>query len=504
MRQSHEFFLMLRPRSALRRLGQLDDPLAVRRFLLGEEDQRHQNQFHHRHTIKVLNFLYPPFLRRITGAPMITILLLALLQAPDELPTFLATLEKDRAKGATNEVLLKKIDEWSQGKPEDVLARIAWNRALIESTIRINALFVEGLKKRIGKQVTVGRSTGLLKEVKADRVVIAVPGGTMEVEFAAVPFDARLDDIKKEGLLPATSAEEAVFRFAGGKSVPAMSTALALAGDDRDRALAAIAGWVLQETDKAFAAGFSTKAAEDFAATWAKQADLMNAAGGALRKFVDTVLAPNLVEQADAVLEKDRKEARKLLDLAASLCRADDIVAKVSERRWNVLDKNEWMRIPLESLNTRGGTLEGTKMVWEDTEMGGDKGESIEVKSLTVSWEETSGIRARIKPGTAKYVAMRVGLDSPSAYHSVNFQAAEPMVFHTLYADRGAEGKNSGGKKIGKKADYDFRAEHNGKRWRFTVDAVEVYTGEGSDPSILFFVVGDGKAELLSLEVRKK
>ena len=44
---------------------------------------------------------------------MLALLLALLLQAPDDLAAFLASLEKDRQKGATNEALLKKIDEWS-------------------------------------------------------------------------------------------------------------------------------------------------------------------------------------------------------------------------------------------------------------------------------------------------------------------------------------------------------------------------------------------------------
>src|SRR5688572_5359198 len=129
---------------------------------------------------------------------MIAILLSVLLQAPADLSAFLASIEKDRAAGATPEALVQKIDAWAQGKSDAVRARLAWNRALHQATARVDALFMDGLKQRVGKQVTIGRSSGVLKEVKADRIVLGVPGGSMEVELSSIAFDVRLADVKKQ------------------------------------------------------------------------------------------------------------------------------------------------------------------------------------------------------------------------------------------------------------------------------------------------------------------
>ncbi len=436
---------------------------------------------------------------------MTALLLLAFLQAPDDLAGFLAGLEKERAKGATSEDLLKKLDAWAQGKPADVAVRIGWNRGLLEATIKIDELFVEGLKRRVGKPVKLGPHSGTIKEVKADRLVLGVHGGMVEIRFSEVAYDVRLEDIKKENLLPAKSVEEAIFRFAGGRSIAALATARALPeGDDRDRALAAMAGWVLQEIDRTLAAGPTLKAAEEFGTTWAKQPELVAAADGAIRKYIDTVLAPKLVDEADAILEKDRKGARKHLEVAASMCKAEEIAQKISERRWAVLDKNEWMRIPLESLSAMGGKLEGSKIAWEDEEKGMERAATLQVGSLPVSWEEISGVRAKIKPGNCTHVDLRLGVGDPAINHSMTYQAAEPLIFHVKFEERGKEGKTSPPKKITKKADYEFKAERAGNRWKFFIDMTELNTADGGDAVSIVFVVNDGKAELLSLELRKK
>ena len=429
--------------------------------------------------------------------------LLAILQAPDDLVAFLASLEKDKS---TLQQKLEKIDAWSTGKSEDVLARLAWNKGLTESAIRIDALFVEGLKKRVGKQVTFGRTTGVLKEVKPDRVVLGVAGGTIDLEFAAIAHDVRLEDIKKEGLLPAQSAEEAIFRFAGTKSVAALATALALpAGNDRERAFAAIAGWALQETDKALAAGPTVKAAENFAATWGKQAELLAAADGALRKFVDVTLGPKLVEEADAVLEKDRKEARKLLDLASALCKADDIREKVSERRWAVMDKGEWMAIPLDAISEDGGELKGSALAYEDTNEEKEKLTGLRIKSLGVGWDEISGVKARVKPIKGDIIDMRFSFTDPAEEHSVAVHIKEGMGWRGHFV-AGKEPKIGAGstRKVPKKADYEFIAQWEGKKWKYSVGATEIDTFQAGEPKELYFFASDGNAELLSLQIRKK
>ncbi|HZN63131.1 MAG TPA: hypothetical protein VFC90_12060, partial [Planctomycetota bacterium] len=361
---------------------------------------------------------------------------------------------------------------------------------------------------RIGKQVTLQRSTGVVKDVKGDRVVLTVAGGTIELKFSEIAYDVRLDDIKKEGLLPAKSAEEAVFRFAGGKSVAALATARGLpAGDDQSRALGAIAGWVLQEIDKSLAAGPTVKAAEELAAGWAKQADLVAAGNGSIRKFIDAVLAPKLVEEADALVEKDRKQARKLLDLAASLCKSDDIAAKVAERRWAVLDKGEWMALSLDALAYDGGELKGKVLAYEDTEKTEkNKVTGLRITSLGISWDEISGIRARVKPGKTDMFDMRVIFGKGRESHSVVVQPNEGMGYRVHFQE-GKEPKVGAGssRKVPKKADYEFTAQWEGKKWKVSVSGTEIDSFEmAEDPMELMFIASDGSAELLGLQVRRK
>ena len=274
---------------------------------------------------------------------MTIILLLALLQTPDDLPGFLAQLEQERAKGATPAELLEKLDAWAQGKPAEVQARIAWNRALIETTARLDAVFVESLQRRVGKAVTFGRISGTVREVKKDRVVLGVSGGQVDVEFKSIPHDVRIADLKKERFLPENSLEEAVFRFAGGKSQAALVQARALAeSSSKQRALDAFAGFALQQCDADLAAGKVQKVAEDLVATWAKEADL--------------------VEASDGALEKDRKGAKKLLELAAALCKAPEVAKQISDRRWGVLERGEWQALPVATLTFAGGTVDGSKI----------------------------------------------------------------------------------------------------------------------------------------------
>ncbi|HEY3226287.1 MAG TPA: hypothetical protein VGK61_04740 [Planctomycetota bacterium] len=437
---------------------------------------------------------------------MALLLALILLQAPDDLGKFLADLEKERAKGAPPAELLKKLELWSQGRPPDTLARLAWNRALLETTVRIDTLFLEGLQRRVGKPVSLGRNSGTIREVKKDRLILIVPGGQIEVEFSSIPPDVRIDDLKKEKLLPEKSFEEAVFRFSGSRTPAAMSFARALTDDsEKARALAAVAGCVLQAADRTLAAGGPVKTAEELAATWSKHADLVEAADGAVRNFLDTVLGPKLVAEADAVLAKDRKAARRILEMAAGLCRSPEIAKEISDRRWSVLEKGEWMKLPLESLAKKGGTLDGTKLAWQDDNPGMESAESIDFDALPVPWDQISGIRAKVRPGTATHVDMRLGFGVPARYHSAVFQAKEPLVFYSYMAGRQEPGKASPGKSIAKKPEYELRAEGAGSRWRFSVDATELQVVELDDaPSQLLFVINDGRSELISLDVRKK
>jgi len=437
---------------------------------------------------------------------MAFLLALILLQAPDDLGKFLADLERERGRGVAPAELLKKVELWAQGRPADALDRLAWNRVLLEATVRVDTLFLEGLQGRVGKPVALGRHTGTLRELKKDRLVLEVPGGKVEIEFSAIAPDVRIDDLKREKLLPDKSLEEAVFRFAVNRVPASMTFARALPEEsDRLRALAAFAGWALQEGDRLLATGGPVRAAEEFAAVWAKHADLVEAGGGAIRKFLETVIGPKLVVEADAVLAKDRKGARRILELAAGLCRKPELAKGIFDRRWNLMEKGEWMKLLLEGLTPTGGKIDGTKIAWQDDEPGMEVGGTLDLGDLPLPWDQITGFRAKIRPGTTRYVDLRLGIGVPARFHSACFQTKGPSVFYVYYPGRGESGKGGEVKSIAKKAEYEFRAETTGSKWRFWVDTTELHAEESDDTATkLIFVNDDGKSELISLEVRKK
>ena len=437
---------------------------------------------------------------------MALLILLALLQDPETLPDFLAALEKDRAKGATPVELLKKLDAWSKEKPPEILERLAWNRALLETTIRVDLLFVDGLKPRVGKEITLGRYTGTLREVKKDRLIMAVGGGQIEMEFAKITPDVFIDDLKRVKLLAAKSLEEAIYRFAMKPSPGAMAVAHALPDvAEKGRALAAVAGWVLQEADRNLAAGGAMKAAEPLSSLWAKEPGLVEAAGGAIRKFIDRDLSPKLIAAADANLQKDRATARRILEMTAGLCRSAILSKQVTEKLWTVMESGEWMKVPLEALVRVGGSLEGSKVVWEDLAKGSSAAAMIDCAFLPVAWAHVSGLRAKIRPGNARYVDLRLGWGDPMKFHAAAYQHNGPGVFYVYYPGLESPGKSSSAKEIARKAEYEFRAEAEGRKWKFSVDAVTLQEADADGPpGKLQLITDEGKSELTSLEVRKQ
>lgn len=430
---------------------------------------------------------------------MIALLLVFVLQAPGDLAAFQKTLDEARAKGATPEELLKKIDAWSSDQPEEILARVAWDRAVIDASSRLDALLAEGLKKRIGQAVKIGPASGTVTQVKADRVVL---GGT-EVLFHSLPFDARLDDIKKQGLLPEKSADEAIFRFAAGRSVASLAAARAIpAGERQYKTLSAIAGCILQDADK----GPALKVAEDFAATWTKQPDLMAAGDEALRKFIDATLAPKLLADVESTMAKDRKTAKRLVDLAAALCKADDFQIKIADARWLVLDKGEWLTIPLDSVIHDGGTTKGKALEFEDTEPEETKVTGMYITSIPITWSEVSGVRARVKPTKGDTVDMRILVGKPANAYSVAVNAKDLFAFTVAYEDKKAPKVGAGStRKIPKKAEIELTIQWEGKKWKFFASGTEIDSMDvAGDPDTIGFVASNGKADLLSLQVRKK
>ncbi|MBI4564034.1 MAG: hypothetical protein HY716_04990 [Planctomycetes bacterium] len=83
--------------------------------------------------------------------PSIIAILTAVLLWQDDIETFIANLEKQRAAGAEAAQLLKSIENFQQGKPDAIRVRLAWNRALIEVESSLAERFLETMRKCVGK-----------------------------------------------------------------------------------------------------------------------------------------------------------------------------------------------------------------------------------------------------------------------------------------------------------------------------------------------------------------
>src|SRR5262245_31842767 len=434
---------------------------------------------------------------------MLTLLVALLLQSPDTFAAFLATLEEARTKGATHEELIKKIDEWSRGKPDEIVARVAWDRALIEASIRMDALLADGLKRRIGQSVTFGKTAGIVREVKADRVVLGMSTGSVEVRYWSLPFDARVEDIKRQGLLPEKSSEEAIFRFAAARTVAALAPARAIpAVEPRYRTLSAIAGAVLQDADRGLAGGSTLKVAEDFAANWSKQDDLLAAGNEAIRKFIDGTLGPKMAAEIETTFEKDRKAARRLVDLGTSLCKEAEILSKIGERRWDVLDKGEWMSIPFDSVMQNGGTTKDKALEFEDTNEAEDRVTGLEITAIPVSWSEVAGVRARLKPVKGDVLDMRLTVGKPAKAYSVAINLKELYARTVKFEEKKPPetGKGSTRKVAPKKGEVELAIQWEGKKWKFFAAGTELDTMEvAEEPHSILFLASQGSAELTEL-----
>ena len=60
-------------------------------------------------------------------------------------------------------------------------------------------------------------------------------------------------------------------------------------------------------------------------------------------------------------------------------------------------------------------------------------------------------------------------------------------------------------RQVAKKADYEFTAQWEGKKWKFSVSGTDIDTFDmAEEPKELAFIAAKGGGELLSLAVRKK
>ncbi len=436
--------------------------------------------------------------------------LLCAVLVQDDLGTFLADLEKRRAGGADAKALVESIDAFADGKPDGVRVRLAWNRAHVAGIAAIEERFMEGLQKRVGKPVEFGgkrdRIAGTLLEIKKDRVTMEMDGGRVDIMLAQITPEMRLQDLKKRKVIGEAGVEEAAFR---GASDLAAGLAVAEKIEDataRSVALDAFAGLALQGVDRDLAAKKHEKVGADLAA-WAKKPALMDAAKGALRAFAQEAFPPMLVQASDEALAKDRKRARALLDLAASLTKSDDVKKQIAERQWSVLAPGDWYKLPIDAAwEVTNGKIEGGKILLEDAAK--DAAVGVRFLKFPMKLGDIAGVRATVKPGASKAFSLQWETDAKRRQgYSVTVWAASKLGGWGVSPGDGRKPETKSSKEVAKKGDYELRIEATGTKLRFFIDATEVGAADApvsGDAEDFVFVIDDGKGEVTSLSVRKK
>ena len=440
---------------------------------------------------------------------MITILFLALLQAPDDLPSFLAALETDRAQGTAAGELVKRIDAWSKNRPKEIQERLAWNREFLLAAIWADKLRHAWLTKRVGQSVTLGKSTGVVKEAKADRVILDVEGKPAEILFSTLPPEEGLAEIRKEKLLETPAVEEAILRLADGKVDAALSLARSFESVlDRSRIFRPFVGWALQAADRSLAEGKPFRAAEFLAAGWTKHEDLMEAADGALHRFVHGVLIERLYKDAEQIAEKDRKEARRIFDVILSLSKSGEVKARVHAMRFLTIDSNQWHPLLLDEVKFGGnGEFKDGALTWSDPSPGPELS-ALKLRDLPIAWDKVSGVRVKIRQAAA-YVDMRVGFGDPAKFYLVSVLAKDAKDSKAIggFLEK-ADGKaeSDPGKRIANKPEYLLRLESGKPYWKLYVDNVEakLFKDPAAEASAIEFAVNNGKCDILTLEIRRK
>jgi hypothetical protein len=429
---------------------------------------------------------------------MIALFVVAFLQAPQDLNGFLAQLEKDRVEGVAIAELLKRVETWAKSKPPEIQARLAWNRELLKATIWINALRKEWLGRRVGQSVTLGKTTGVVKEVKAESVVLE----SGEVAFHALGPEDGLAEIKAEKLVPAPTVEEAVLLFAAGKTDAALAIARAFSSVlDRSRDLRAFVGWTIQAADRFLAEGNLPRVIE-FLAAWTKHEDLMETADGILRVFVHDVVLARL--SAEVEKAADRKEARRLIDLIPALSKSKEAQARARALRFILLESNQWHPINFDDLNVGGDyDLKDGKIIWKDPTPG-EVTASLTIPKFPVSWDKISGVRIKFRPD-ADYLDFRLGFGDPVKFFLISVFPKEGKCVPGIQSQRGGKMEPDATKKVPSKPEYVLRFEAGKPNWKAYVDAQEVkmFSAPGP-PSEILLNVNEGKCELASLELRRK
>lgn len=424
----------------------------------------------------------------------------------DSLAKFTQELEKLYATGADPKDLGEAIDRYCEGKPGGVRARLAWNRELIEVRDRIRGEFVVAMKPKLGQAVEIGdkpRQSGKLKDLLGDRLVLEVPGGQFEITYGSLGLSYLLRIARPSG---GVSEEECVNRGAAGNLPGALETLLKIKdAPSQARAAGAMTGLVLQSLDAALLERKFDKVAADLTGVWLKQPLVASAADGALREFADRTFPSVLLVHAEEQGKKDKKAARKLLDQANAFAKPADLRSKVLSALWSALASGEWLTIRIdETIQVAQGKMEDNRVVAEDAD--GPGSQPVFFTSFPVPMGEIVGVKARVAPGTTKSTEIRWITDGRlQVGHAIGVDSNPPSAVHCYFGSTGPAVPKAT-KRIEKKAEYELLIEVTGAKIRSAVDGQEIFSGpaERKPLDAFWFVVNDGKGELLGLQVRKK
>jgi hypothetical protein len=229
----------------------------------------------------------------------------------------------------------------------------------------------------------------------------------------------------------------------------------------------------------------------------------VEAGQGALRQFVETELLAKLYEEVDKIAAKDRKAARKLIELVPSLTKAKYALEDLERRQWKLVERNQWHPVRLEFLPPGTSTFSGTAFVLED-KTAGTEASSFDVNDLPGPWKEISGFRVKVRIGTVEQIQMRLGFDIPAKYHALEIDTVLQKAMYAFFENR-RDMKDRELKGIPKRAEYEIRFELEPGFWKMSVDTLVVKMAKAAlDPVQILFVYNNGKCELLSLDIRKK
>lgn len=445
----------------------------------------------------------------------VPVLVLALLLAQEDLASFLGRIDKELQSGTATPAIVAEIDKYSEGKSEDVKARLLWNRSLLASLERVNRAYAEAMKKSVGARVEVptrdARVSGGLAEVLENRLVMTTAAGRVEIIFAKIRAGDRLAEARRTGGYRESPGDAVVVKAADGDFNGALTLTIRIAdAGQRSDTLDALAGWVLQTVDRELADNRLERLGGMLKELKERQPALMRAAGGALDRCGKEVVAPRLAAAGDEVALRDKKVARRLYEAAGALEPPVKLRRELVGKTWKLATSGEWFRIPLDdSLPLKGAEIKDGAIVWEDPAQGVIEYTAMDFPEFPVPVAEVTGARiaARIDPAATRALVFWWYIDAAQELgHGVLVSPWQGAMAYKKYLMRGGKPELLGAAFLKKKNEYQLRFELSGGKLKLFVDEAEVYSvSETTGPlQSLSIALDEGRAEIRSLEVRKR